>query len=75
MANVKIRETLHHGDYRNVRTVEVYKLTSHSLAGVLMSSAYVYLDMEPERLKRMISELETTGLTQLGWSDFEIVKD
>lgn len=72
MANVKIREVIHHGDYRHTRVMEVYKLTPLTVRGVLMSSAYCYELSIERRLAEIVSELSTTGIAHVGWSTFTI---
>jgi hypothetical protein len=79
MANIKIRETIHHGDYRNVRTVEVYAVNKVTVDAVLQSSAYCYgtftdTDRHREMLAELVEDLKAGRVNRsIGWSTFEVV--
>lgn len=77
MANVKIREKIHHGNYRHERVVEVYALNAVTVDAVVQSSAYCYgsLSEGPQkaRLDALVADLKAGKVAQLGWSDFEVI--
>jgi hypothetical protein len=74
MANIKIQESIHHGDYRHKRVIEVYALTPLTVKGILMSSAYPDVEPSPEYLNNILTNLKEQGAAQHGWADFEIVE-
>jgi hypothetical protein len=82
-----IEEVIHHGEYRSTRRVEVYDITTATIDGILMSSAYCYGSwQEPENpghrdhrrgaLKQLVSDLRH-GVTNraIGWSTFRLITD
>jgi len=81
----KIRETIHHGNYRSVRTVEVYAINTVTVDAVLQSSAYCYGSwQEPEQeshreyrraaLKGLVEDLKAGRVNRsIGWSTFEVI--
>lgn len=77
MANVKVRETIHHGNYRNVRVMEVYALNAVTVDALVQSSAYCYgsLTEGPQRarLEALVAALKAGRVAQIGWSDFEVI--
>lgn len=78
MANVKIRETIHHGDYRNVRTVEVWEINPVTVDAVLQSSAYCYGSFANadgrQMLLDLVDDLRAGRINRaIGWSTFEVV--
>lgn len=72
--NIKIQETIHHGDYRHKRVIEVHALTMDTVAGVLMSSPYAYTKLSRDQVDDVMANLQEQGAAQLGWSNFEIVE-
>lgn len=75
MPNVKILESIHHGQYRHKRVVEVYGLTELTVKGILASSAYPDLEPSATRVRDMLDNLKGQGAYQLGWADFEVLTD
>lgn len=77
MANVKIREKIHHGNYRNERVVEVFAINAVTVDAIVQSSAYCYgslsNDAERARLDALVADLKAGRVAQLGWSDFEVI--
>lgn len=77
MANVKVREKIHHGHYRSERVVEVYTLNAVTVDAIVQSSAYCYgtLSEGPQkaRLDALVATLKEGKVAQLGWSDFEVI--
>lgn len=77
MANVKIQEKIHHGNYRNVRVMEVYAITRATVSALVSSSAYCYgtltEDSEKARLDALVATLKAGNVAQLGWSDFQVI--
>jgi hypothetical protein len=79
-----IEESIHHGDYRSVRRVEVYAINPVTVDAVIQSSAYGYgswLDPNgpyPEvrrpKLFELVEDLRY-GRTnrQIGWSTFRLI--
>lgn len=78
MANVKIREKIHHGHYRHERVVEVWTINSVTVDAILQSSAYCYgslaNDAEQARLDALVADLKAGRVAQIGWSDLEVIQ-
>lgn len=80
-----VEESIHHGDYRSLRTVEVYDITTATIDGILMSSAYCYGSWQnpenPEHrtrrrtaLARLVDDLRHGRTNRdIGWSTFRLV--
>lgn len=77
MSNVKIREKIHHGNYRHERVVEVYAINNVTVDAVVQSSAYCYGTLSTgagqARLEALVAALKAGKVAQLGWSDFEVI--
>lgn len=79
-----IEETIHHGDYRSIRRVEVDHLDQVTVNAVLMSSPYRYGDWlggntEVHRRRAMLDALveDLRHLREnrsIGWSTFKLIK-
>lgn len=77
--NIKIQEKIHHGDYINVRVVEVHAINRNTVDGILISSAYCYGSYqgsvrEQKRLDDLIEDLKAGEKGYIGWSTFEVIK-
>jgi hypothetical protein len=80
-----VEETIHHGDYRSTRRVEVYDITPSTVDGILMSSAYCYgswaradapyAEHRAAVLKALVKDLRS-GIENrsVGWSTFRLTK-
>ena len=71
---IDVRETLHHGDFRNVREVTIFP-TWAGFVELLASSPYpMGRDAENNRYAaRAFADLLTTGKASHGWSTFDVV--
>lgn len=74
MPNIKILESIHHGNYRSKRVIELYALTERTVEGVLTSSAYGYMP-NPGQALDVLNNLLGQGAAQYGWSNFEVLTD
>lgn len=79
-----IEELIHHGNYRSLRTVEVYDLTPATVDAVLISSAYCYgswLNAEAPHtahrraaLLELVQDLRHGRVNRsIGWSTFRLI--
>jgi hypothetical protein len=68
-----IRETIHHGDYFNVRTIEGSS-ARELLASMGETSPYPFtFDPEHNRFHaEALEDLEGTGKTTIGWARYEV---
>lgn len=80
-----IEETIHHGDYRSVRRVEVFAITPLTMNCIIMSSAYCYGDwLDPasphakvrlQHLADLVEDLKALRENRsIGWSTFKLIK-
>ena len=80
VVGVKIRETIHHGDYRNVRTVDIGQaLTFAAMSDVLTSSPYGMGKTLEDHAKnryvgKLFTDLLTAGNGEFGWARYEVVE-
>jgi hypothetical protein len=76
--NIKIQEKIHHGDYINVRVVEVYAINEITVDAILQSSAYGYGSYQTDRLQKrlddLVTDLKAGEKGYVGWSTFEVIK-
>lgn len=72
---IRIKETIHHGEYRSKRFVEVHAINELTVRGILMSSPYPSTNPNQTRLEAMIANLKEQGKAQHGWADYEIVEE
>lgn len=73
MTSWTIRETIHHGDYRNTRRVTV-DATPAGLSELLAGSPYNRTAAHAcDHLARMFDELDVDGITELGWATYELL--
>lgn len=80
-----VEEFIHHGNYRSLRTVEVYDITVATVDGILMSSAYCYgswqhpenpghLEHRRAALKQLVADLKAGETNRaIGWSTFRLL--
>ena len=79
-----IEETIHHGEYRSTRTVEVYDINPVTVDAVLISSAYCYGSwLDPDgphsevrrpKLFELVEDLKHGRTNRvIGWSTFRLV--
>jgi hypothetical protein len=68
-----VHETIHHGDYRNMRTVHI-EPTWAGFVSMLQSSPYpMGRDAENNRYAAMsFAKLLRTGRSEHGWARFEV---
>jgi hypothetical protein len=81
-----IRETIHHGDYRNVRTVDVpapryhsAPLTFSGLVSVLSTSPYnagwpLQKYADNGYVAQLFVNLLTKGYGEFGWASYKVVE-
>lgn len=81
-----IEESIHHGDYRSIRRVEVYEINEATVNAVLISSAYCYGDWANETnpgyrhhrrqaLATLVKDLRHLRENRsIGWSTFRLIK-
>lgn len=75
---ITIRETIHHGDYRNVRVETVAGLTAEHIADFLHESPYRGPEKratDDAQVVRIVAELTASGRSHLGWARYEVVAD
>lgn len=82
-----IEETIHHGDYRSVRRVEVHAVNAVTVDAVIQSSAYAYGSwLNPEnpdykevrnaKLHELVADLRALRVNRsVGWSTFRIITE
>ena len=80
-----IEETIHHGDYRSVRRVEVYSINAVTVDCIIQSSAYCYgswlnpdnpAHREPRnaKLHGLVEDLRHGRTNRdIGWSTFRLI--
>lgn len=80
-----IEETIHHGDYRSTRRVEVYDINPVTVDAIIQSSAYCYGSwLDPHgpypgarrpKLFELVADLRAGRENrQIGWSTFRLIK-
>jgi len=80
-----IEESIHHGDYRTVRYVEVYEINPTTVDAVLISSAYCYgswaradkphTEHRRQALEQLVADLRAGRTNRnIGWSTFRLTK-
>lgn len=82
-----IEESIHHGEYRSVRRVEVHAINAVTVDAVIQSSAYAYGSWlhpdNPEhkearntQLHQLVADLRTLRINRsIGWSTFRIITE
>lgn len=70
---VRIRETIHHGQYYNVQEAEGATIAI-ALGRVLEASPY-NMNTFTHNFERCLVELDTTGRGEIGWARYEIIKE
>jgi hypothetical protein len=82
-----IEETIHHGEYRSTRRVEVHAINAVTVDAVIQSSAYAYGSWlhpdNPEhkqvrntQLHQLVADLKALRTNRcIGWSTFRIITD
>ena len=80
-----IEESIHHGNYRSVRRVEVYDINAVTVDAVIVSSAYAYGSwLTPENpahkqarnanLHNLVDDLRSLRTNRvIGWSTFRLI--
>lgn len=79
-----IEESIHHGDYRSVRRVEVYDINAVTVDAVIVSSAYTYGSwLDPDsphatgrrpKLFDLVDDLRSLRTNRvIGWSTFRLI--
>jgi hypothetical protein len=66
---MRVTETIHHGDYRNVRTENI-EPTFAAFLTFLQASPYKTMNADSRYLKTAFSNLLTTGRGEFGWATY-----
>lgn len=67
---ITITETIHHGNYRSTRVMQVPVINSTTVRALLMSSPYCYTETSETRVNIVRDELATSNRAEHGWSTF-----
>lgn len=82
-----IEESIHHGEYRSTRRVEVHAINAVTVDAVIQSSAYAYGSWlhpdNPEhkearntQLHQLVADLRTLRINRsIGWSTFRLITE
>jgi hypothetical protein len=75
--SITVRETIHHGDYRNVRE-QTIRLTWEGFTDMLDGSPYNArghaADYARNRYTRLFADLLTKGRGAHGWARYEVIE-
>ena len=75
---MKVRETIRHGDYRNVREVDIER-TWDDFVELILGSPYKAAQTAEELARnkyvaQCFADLMTAGKGNLGWADYEVIE-
>lgn len=69
---ITITETIHHGNYRSTRIMQVTTINQITVKALLTSSPYCYTHPSESALVGIVRDLQSTGKAEFGWSDFTL---